>query len=228
MLNVTHERNAAFPVFSMTTNRQGIIMDAELGSKVTLQINGQDEKTEGLFIGAESPRFMIVRLPLGIDQSFLHEGTSLSVSYVASGNINRFQSTILHLMKKFPLVFLSYPETYETTALRKEARISCHIPATVSIERKAMKGLVTDISNHGCRFIVKIPAKFKPYRVAVLSDILLSLSLYGEEPLDELKGKVRNTNVDESKIVLGIEFDKLEEPYSHKLKGFIERIDVLQ
>lgn len=203
-------------------------MDAQLGSTVTLQIDGQDEKTETLFIGAEAPNFIIVRLPVGIDQSALHEGTSLAVSYIASGNVYKFQSSILHLMKKFSLIFLTCPETYETKALRKEARISCHIPATVSIDRKAMKGLVTDISNNGCRFIVKIPTNFKPYRVAVLSDILLSLSLYGEEKLDELKGKVRNTNVDESKIVLGIEFDNLEEPYSHKLKGIIERIDVLE
>lgn len=223
-----YERKIAFPVSSMTTTHQGKCMDAELGSTVTLQINGQDEKTEALFIGAESPRFIIVRLPAGMDQSVLHEGASLSVSYIASGNIYKFQSSILHLMKEFSLAFLSYPETYETTALRREARISCHIPATVSIDRKAMKGLVTDISNNGCRFTVKIPANFKPYRVAVLSDIQLSLSLYGEEKLDEVRGKVRNTNVDESQIVLGIEFEKLEEPYSHKLKGFIERIDVLQ
>jgi c-di-GMP-binding flagellar brake protein YcgR len=212
----------------MTTNGQGLSMDAQLGSTVTLQINGQEEKTEGLFIGEEAPRFVIVRLPVGIDQTALHEGAELSVSYIASGNVYKFQSSILHLMKKFPLMFITYPETYETTALRREARISCHIPATVSIDRKAMKGLVTDISNNGCRFIVKIPTNFKPYRVSVLSDILLSLSLYGEEQLDALKGKVRNTNVDESKIVLGIEFDNLEEPYSHKLKGFIERIDVLE
>jgi c-di-GMP-binding flagellar brake protein YcgR len=202
-------------------------MDAQLGSVMTLQFDGQEQKAEGLFVGAEPSRFVIVRLRAGIDQSALRDGDLLSVSYIASGNVYKFQSSILHLVQKFQLLLLAYPEAFETNDLRKEARINCHIPATVSIDRKAMKGLVTDISNHGCRFIVKIPSNFKPYRVSVLTDINLSLAPFGEEQLAELKGKVRNTNVDESKIVLGIEFENLEEQFSHKLKGFIERIDVL-
>ncbi len=203
-------------------------MDVQIGSAMSLKFSDDQQEMEGLFVGSEAHDYMIVRLPLGIERNALQEGRPLSVSYELSGNAYHIETSILYFLDKFNLVFLSYPQAYEINTLRKENRINCHIPATASIDRKALKGLITDISNNGCQFIVKIPATFKLNRVSVLTDINLSLSTFGQSDSAQLKGKVRNTNIDEYKIVLGIEFDQLEEHFSQRLKGFIQRMKVLQ
>lgn len=202
-------------------------MDIHIGSSISLQFDEDIEKIEGRLVGSEAPDFFIVRLPADIDSKAIPVGREISAAFFNEGLAFKFIASILHVFPKFQLIFLSYPETYDSTSLRKEARINCRIPATASIERKALKGLVTDISNHGCQFSVRIPTRFKLYRVSVLTDIHLSLSLFGPSDAAQLKGKVRNTNIDEFKIVLGIEFDKLEAQLSQRLNCFIEELDVL-
>jgi hypothetical protein len=75
---------------------------------------------------------------------------------------------------------------------------------------------------------VKIPATIKLHRISVLTDINLSLSMLGERDPTRLRGKVRNTNIDEFKIALGIEFEKMEQQISRRLNHFIENLLVVQ
>lgn len=201
---------------------------APVGSITSLTFGSDQGEIEGLFVGSEALNYMIVRLPSDFNGTDPEEGQSLWVNYMSSGNAYKFKSSVLHYLKKFALVFLSYPQAYETYPLRREDRITCSIPATASIQKKALKGLVNDISHHGCQFSVKIPATFKLYQVSVLTDINLSLSLSGYADPDKLKGKVRNTNIDECRIVLGIEFQKLEEQFSQRLEDFIQKLKTLQ
>ena len=196
-------------------------------STTSLRFGDDQGEVEGVVVGSEALSHMMVRLPPDFDGSTLKEGQPLWVSYIFSGNTYKFESSVLHYLKKFALVFLSYPQACEMYPLRREDRINCSIPATASIQQKAFKGLVNDISYHGCQFIVKIPATFKLYQVSVLTDIDLSLSLSGYADPDQLKGKVRNTNIDEFKIVLGIEFEKLEEQFTQRLGDFIEKLKTL-
>ncbi len=203
-------------------------MDAQIGTKVALRFDKNTTDVEGVFIGSAPPNFFIVRLPKTAEGYKLEDGDPVTAAYINSGIIYKAETIILDANKKFDVVFLAYPQTYESSSLRKEARINCHIPATANIEKSALKGLITDISNHGCQFIFKIPATFKPSRVSVLTDIHISLSAVGHADPTQFKGKVRNTSIDEFKIVLGIEFEKLEEQIFNKLKAFIETLTVLQ
>jgi hypothetical protein len=52
--------------------------------------------------------------------------------------------------------------------------------------------------------------------------------MLGERDPTRLQGKVRNTNIDEFKIALGIEFEKMEEQISCRLTHFIEKLKVIQ
>jgi hypothetical protein len=197
-------------------------MQAPIGCPMTLHFNDASEKIQTVFIGSESPSFWIVRLPTVIDGTVWQPGQTLSANYAFAGNAYSAETAVLYFMPKFQLLFLAYPDSFSVTPLRRESRTPCRIPATASIQEKALRGLVTDISNHGCQFIVRIPTTFKPYRVSVLTDILLSLSLYGQRDIAQLKGKVRNTNIDEANIILGVEFYAMEESFSDRLNGFIQ------
>ena len=203
-------------------------MDVQIGSKMALIFDNDTREVAGVFVGSETPNFFIVRLPKISNGFTIKAGDHLSASYLSSGNLYKAETSVLDVIKKYDLVVLSYPETHKTKAMRKEARISCNIPATANIDKSALKGLITDISNHGCQFIFKIPATFKPYRVSVLTDIHISLSAIGHTDPTHLKGRVRNTSIDEFKIVLGIEFEKLEEQISQNLKGFIKNLTILK
>jgi c-di-GMP-binding flagellar brake protein YcgR len=207
---------------------QGYRMDVNIGDTVSLRLSEAEGELEGRLVGSEPPDFLIVRLPAAKEVGTVQPGCSLSAAYVNNGNAVTFTTTVLEHVPKFQIALIRYPETYESKALRKEARINCRIPATASFQQRALKGLVTDISNHGCQFIVKIPTRFKLYRVSVLTDIRLSLSFLEPSDVSQLSGKVRNTNIDEFKIVLGIEFDQLEEQLTQRLKTFISELDVLK
>ena len=204
-------------------------MDLNVGDAVSFHLPEAEGEggLEGRLVGLETSEFLIVRLPATKESRAFQPGHSLSVAYVNNGSAVTFTTTVLQCVPEFQLALLKYPETYESKALRKEARINCRIPAMASIEQRALKGLVTDISNHGCQFIVKIPTRFKLYRVSVLTDIRLSLSFLDPGEVGHLKGKVRNTNIDKFKIVLGIEFDQLGDQLSQRLKNFINELEVL-
>lgn len=202
-------------------------MDVTIGSTISLQFDKDKNPFKGRLVGAEAPNFFIVRLPPDFDGSILQTGQSLSATYLHSGLTRNFEASILHRVPKFQLIFLSYPEIYDSHSLRKEDRVNCRIPATANIEERPLKGLVADISNHGCQFIVKIPTTVKLYRVSVLTNIFLELALFEPQEASKLKGKVRNTHIDEFKIVLGIEFDTLEQKLSQRIKGLINELDVL-
>lgn len=203
-------------------------MDLPIGGKMTFKLGDDERQMEGVLVGAEEPNFIIVRLTQIQEDFQITEGQSYAASYVTSGAIYRVHNSVLGYLEKLHLAVLSYPVTFEKDALRKEPRVSCSIPATAKIERNALRGLITDISNHGCQFIVKIPATIKLHRISVLTDINLSLSMLGERDPTRLQGKVRNTNIDEFKIALGIEFEKMETQISQRLNHFIENLLVVQ
>ena len=203
-------------------------MDLPIGGKMTFKPEDDERQLEGILVGIDEPNCIIVRFTQ-IPEAFpINEGQSYAATYVSSGTVYRVYNSVLGCMEKMNLVVLSYPVTFEKDALRQEPRVSCAIPATAKIQRNALRGLITDISNHGCQFIVKIPATIKLHRISVLTDINLSLSMLGERDPTRLRGKVRNTNIDEFKIALGIEFEKMEQQISQRLNHFIENLMVVQ
>ncbi|WP_419656442.1 putative pilus assembly protein PilZ, type IV [Desulfosarcina variabilis str. Montpellier] len=197
-------------------------------ASLTFSNDPKEKETEGIFVGSEPPKYTIFRLPSDFNSASLKKGQPLGVKCAASGNVYTYNASVMDYLEKYKLVFISYPQTVEQVPLRKEDRIGCCIPATANVQKRALKGLVTDISYHGCQFNVKIPPTFKLQRVSVLTDIDLSLSLSGYTDPQALKGKVRNTNFDEFRIALGIEFEKLEDQFVKRLSDFIERLKTLQ
>lgn len=205
-------------------------IDFSIGCPATLVFSSdsREGETEGLFVGYEMFNYIIFRLPYDFNVSTLKMGRPVGVKHTSTGNVYTYQSSVMHYLERFNLLFISYPDTFERAAMRKEDRVSCRIPATANVQKKALKGLVTDISYHGCQFSVKIPSTFKLQQVSVLTDIDLSLTLTGYTDSELLKGKVRNTNFDEFRIVLGIEFDTLGEKFAKQLADYIEHLRILQ
>jgi hypothetical protein len=197
-------------------------------ASLTFSIDSIESRTDGIFVGSETFNYIIVRLPSGFNGSTLKKGTPIRVKYTSSRHHYKYKSSVIHYLEEFDLLFTSYPHTFERVPMCEEDRVSCRIPATANVQKKALKGLVTYISYHGCQFSVKIPSTFKLQQVSVLTDIDLSLTLSGYTDPKQLKGKVRSTNFDEYRIVLGIEFEKLEKQFAKRLTEFIENLKTFQ
>ena len=202
-------------------------IQAPVGGSACIAFGSVQLDEKGVFVGYEDEKYIIVRLPTGFDDFDLKLGQSLRLNYNFAGNAYSYETSVLHYLKKYELVFLSHPQSFESNPLRKEDRVSCRIPATASFKDKAFRGLVTDISHHGCQFCVKIPATFTLHQISLSTQISLSLFLSETADPKTVKGKIRNTNFDECKIELGIEFEMLDEPFSQRLDAFIEKLSIL-
>jgi hypothetical protein len=222
-----NEENKMTEFTAATVDQQDRGIHAPVGRPTAIAFGSAQMQEAGVFVGYEQDRYIIVRLPSDFSDIDLKPGQRVHLKYDFAGTAYRYESSVLHYLNKFGLVFLSYPGSVETNSLRKEDRISCRIPATASIQSRPLKGLVTDISRHGCQFCVRIPATFKLQQVSVLEEVSLSLFLNGDEHPEPLKCKVRNTNFDEFKIVLGIEFGQMEQRLAQRLEGYMEKLKVL-
>jgi len=74
---------------------------------------------------------------------------------LGAGKIIGFSVKVLHYQATpVSLVFLSYPIELIEHNLRKEGRLDCRLPATISIDEEVYGGYISDISPGGCCFVL--------------------------------------------------------------------------
>lgn len=201
-------------------------LNIELGNHLLIQMPDEDVAVKSALIGLEPQQYLIVRIPKGADiQDHLNNVKQLSVTYVSLGTTYGFEAKVLGTTSSpVKLLFLSYPDVVVEQDQRESPRVSCHIPASATINQTPLNGIITDMSHIGCRFVVRIPAKITPYQVRILTDVHLSFALHGIDGSEELLGVVRNTSIDRFRIALGIEFEKLTPDMSAKIKDYLEKL----
>jgi len=200
-------------------NCAGMRLNVELGSELSIQIEGMEEHFESILVGLEPPAYLIVQMPLLFDVGrHFEEGNRFVVRYFCLDNAYEFRSTVLaSIVKPFRLIFLSYPETVVSLNVRKSRRISCYIPAVARFDGQEVKGVISDISREGCKFNIKVPPGLKPLKVYVVDDVRLSFTVLGMGGIQHFQGKVRNTNQNGERIALGIELEDLDAKMAHKI-----------
>jgi hypothetical protein len=213
-----------------TQPHPGMRLNIELGNPLLIKSEGLEAPVKSALIGLESHKYLIIQIPSVSEfRDRLGENQKLKISYVTLGMTYEFDATVLgYTLKPFKLLFLSYPESVQEADKRRESRVNCHIPATANINQTPLNGVITDINNHGCRFIVRIPTKIQPYQVRILTDVNLSFALHGIEGSEQLQGVVRNTTIDRFRIALGIEFEKIGVEVSDKLRDYLENLGDVQ
>lgn len=201
-------------------------LNIELGNHLLIEMPQMDTAVKSALIGLEPQQYLIVRIPMGADIEKQLDGMEkLDVTYVSLGTTYGFEAKILGTTAApVKLLFLSYPNVVVEKDQRETPRVSCHIPATATINATPLNGIITDMSYNGCRFVVRIPAKITPYQVRILTDVHLSFALHGIDGSEELLGVVRNTNIDRMHIALGIEFENLTADVSYKIREYLEKL----
>ncbi|MBN1932776.1 MAG: flagellar brake protein [Desulfobacterales bacterium] len=207
-------------------SNQGMRLNVELSSPLSIQIEGMEGHFKSILVGLVPQEYLIIRMPsFFLDQIQLHEGKHLTVQYQSLGKIYGFSSNIIALVvKPYPLIFLSYPETVDSLLRRKNPRVSCYIPAIANLDKTELKGVISDISRNGCKFTIKVPSILQLQQILVVNDVKLSFPLYGMQGMQNFQGKVRNTTQERERIAWGIEFEKLDTEISNSIEAYIDRM----
>jgi c-di-GMP-binding flagellar brake protein YcgR len=197
-----------------------------LGTPVQIRLLGLEGRSRSILVGMEPDNYLLIRTPIvpGI-LNRLREGNRVTVSYLGSGRVCGFQSSLLgHVMKPVPLMFLAYPKAMEIYHLRKEQRVSCLFPANAKVVGRSYQGVILDISRGGCRFSCDTSSEMDISKIQIGEQINLILQWMGVAEDQVLAGRVRSKSQDSSKIVIGVEFDGPDSDATGKIETYVRHV----
>ncbi|MEW5721799.1 MAG: PilZ domain-containing protein [Thermodesulfobacteriota bacterium] len=203
---------------------QGQRLNLEIGIKVKIEFDGAEVPVSAVFVGMESSRYIILRLPPGAGlHEQLYEGHRAVVKYVNSGRIFGFQSQVLAYLYKKGLiaVFLDYPNSVETFELRKHERVDCLIPATLSTAEVRHKGFILDISTNGCRFGFSLESEVETNLPSVENQAELQMIFLGEKNTRNILCTVKSLHKSKQAVSAGLMFRDLEPPLQDQIEHYV-------
>ena len=201
-------------------------LNAELGCKLFVQIEGIKDRLSSFLIGMMPNSYLIINTPVmtGIEY-LLSEGKGLVLRYMHLGEVYGFHSTVLRsITNPSKITFLSYPQQIEKINLRKKPRISCFIPASLNHEKDELKGVIKNLSTEGIKFTTKTLEGSQIHQVPVGNDITICFPLLGIEGIQELHGKIRNKNREHDEMDFGIEFNKKDDKIIAMIDSYIKQV----
>jgi HD-GYP domain-containing protein (c-di-GMP phosphodiesterase class II) len=181
------------------------------GTPIQVQFEGEEIPLKGVLVGFEGQGTMIIRLPASGQIRDLLEANRMVVGrYVAANVIHMFQTVVLKYERHpFPLLFLSCPQATRTDDLRKRLRTNSYIRAKLYMGREQQAGAVLDLSQEGCRLVVKSSSAGPLQTITVNEGITLAADLSGTGEYQSLTGIIRHAMVGNDKAVLGVQFVEL-------------------
>jgi c-di-GMP-binding flagellar brake protein YcgR len=196
-----------------------------LGSDLSMQIDGMEEKFKAILVGIESPNYLMVRMQIPSrfrDQ--IDTGTSFIIRYIYLGNVYGFRTkSIGSIDKPYRITFLSYPETVESLNIRKAQRVTCSIPATLDLDKIQLKRLILDISKNGIRFKINTSSDIFG-KVKIDDNLNISFPLLGLEGFHTFNGRIKSMNGDSEQLTLGIEFLDVKPSLEAKIDNYVNDV----
>jgi c-di-GMP-binding flagellar brake protein YcgR len=188
-----------------------------LGSEVQIQIEGVTFRFKSTLIGMESDECLIIKTPMvPSDAPFtsiqhkLFPGIQIVVRYLYKGTVFGFQSKLIKaITTPLRLLFVEYPKIIENYDLRSEERTDCFLPTKIEIKNEEEHGAILDISERGCRCLIKaLDGKILPY-IEIDERITLRCQFPGIKDDQVISGNVKNFSRDNEEMILGIEFHEI-------------------
>jgi len=197
-----------------------------IGTRMLLEPVGVADRFKTDFVGMERGRYLIVRLPRipGVREQ-LYEEKPVKVRYIHEGNVHGFESLVVSLLATpFRLLFLSYPKHIETLNLRQCPRVDCYLPVAASLSDSRYDGLILNLSCGGCQVVVETKDKEATPKIAVDADITLDFKMLASGKNMNLAGKVKNINVNDTRIYLGVKYNELSEDIKKEIENYITHV----
>jgi hypothetical protein len=182
----------------------------EPGRRLNLTARGRT--FGGYFIGSKPAEYLVIELPRSSEiDEHLTEGRSVRGSFCASGEMIRFESSIIAFQKKPAwLLLLSYPSSLENIhTLRSSNRAECNIPCRLMTlsNLKEYTGLITNISAGGCRCILSSTSSNLTKLFKSDTRVLLEFNPANGGDTEKRFGEIHSLTRDGPDVSLGIKFN---------------------
>ncbi len=200
----------------------GARLSVELGSELSIELQGFGIRFKGKIIGMEPGSILIVQLPDVVDER-IGKGSLLIVRYLSLGRVYGFQASVLSLVNMpLRMAILAYPQEVECFELRRHPRFQCLLPCKVENDLRELSGAIVDISIGGCRFVACIDDKASMSHVQVEEPVTVECRFPGIPNSATFPGIIRNLNFDGKKLSLGLQFRDLNYESISKLHEFLD------
>jgi c-di-GMP-binding flagellar brake protein YcgR len=207
----------------------GMRLNLELGGQIFIRIEQFEQTFRGILVGAEHGEYLIVKTAIPREfESAILPGLHFYITYQSQGTEYGFNTTVAHTLDQpYRLMFLSYPEKAETLENRGRIRSYCYIPSSALLNSNTVKGVITDISTSGCRFVIRLPLSLQPRQLLLIDTIELHFPILGMRGVQKFPAAVRNTTVDREKIALGVEFLELDNNLKNCISEYVDSVTVI-
>ncbi len=197
-----------------------------LGAQMQIQLSGMSANLKCLLVGMETDQYLVVRFPIisGV-LNRLHQGNRATVRCIHAGAVYGFYCNVVnHVVNPAPLLFLSYPGSFEVLNLRKSERVECFVPTIATVRGAAFEGVILDISVDGCRFTMESRPDDALPQFQVDEPIGLRFELsHATGPLKAF-GRMKNLSQDSRRIILGVVFEEPGDLVLSAIEGFVGRM----
>lgn len=200
----------------------------EIGHELYLEVEGVQTQLRSHLVGMEPGHFLILampdtKIPGGVGYKFA-PGRPVVVRYLHRGTIFGFESLVVDSINQpARLIFMRCPRIIEERDIRERRRVDCFLPVTLKIGDKDVEGMVTDISETGCKCRIKTTALAaeKIGADAIPATLPITLGQIGGAESLAVNTAVRNRRQDRERTELGLAFQDLTDEMRAKLTEFI-------
>lgn len=216
------------------TFQPNVHLPITLGTELLIELVDFKQRIKSSLIGMENNRYLIVKLSSkDFDAGFTPEAVKQSpmiIRYLFRGSVYGFKTSVLHTISEpSRLVFVTYPQKIEEFNVRNNPRYQCILPAEIEYNGEAVEMVIVDISQKGCRCVVRTHSvknreQFYSF-IDIDREIGINVQFPGVEDKLRLASRVRNINKDNDRVIFGVLFEETEEEAAGKrLDSFISLI----
>lgn len=184
------------------------------GESVNIELFTTQERLWGEVVGFKSGVFLSIWLPALREREYqriLADDPEVTVRAKCKDCvICGFRSTVTRVMKyPYPILYLSYPETFEKVNLRKNERVECFQPVRIVYKGKELQGVFKDVSKCGGRISFTLPDGNIFFNMGHDLKADFSFNMNGDGPEISGVGVIRNMVSGSTNVSIGLKFIKL-------------------
>jgi len=188
-----------------------------------------NNKFNSYFRGYKQNQYVILDHPMHNNLRVqLNEGIVCMIRFIETGKACGFMSEIIGLVKRpYPLLFLKYPATIESSNLRSEERYPVKLNVAFSLKKESeskeerIKGEILNLSESGC--LLSSPEPFSR------EDFLYLVIPFPEHGLAvDLEAKVKNCQKINKMYQIGLKFSDRLHPVHNIVSAYLENLKLLR
>lgn len=206
----------------MQKARDVYALDIPMGTPIACLLN-KSEKIITRIVGFEPENFLILKFPAltGI-KNYLQERTPFAAHLNLGSSSIFFSSYIDAVVERKFLALCQYPSLFKVFDMRGAKRVECLVPAGVMLNDCYYYGVIKDISDGGCHFVLDA-VRGNEVRKVVEGDMLtLELGPYTDTLM--VTGEVMHARKSLARTTLGIAFRGMEPRDKARLASYLQHL----